>query len=344
MARFLEKLLPTGAAFWYGMNDRLANGQDALIVLDYSGNDRHLISTAPAPQWENGFYNPVNNVYFDGSGNPLAATFAATIKHIFTIARYDGGVNFGASYRGLLSGLAAINSGILVGNLNSQTFTSFSFGAGFQYKKSGIAYLENNQVAPFAKFELLDVSYASGWLLDGLQIGRDRADAARKWTGRVGETIGYGRVLSANESAAVNLYYDLKYGLWRANGTILTFPNPSITGILYRRFYADTPDYKKTTVSHEYEDGGKSFSETSAFAPRQWEVEFNCAEATHADSKAKTDIFDAFYNQARYSRTFNFTDKYGETHTGVRIEDYNRSHSAHKSWSQNCRFRLVKLP
>lgn len=333
------------------MADRFPNGFPAAQVLDFSGNVRHLTAAPPEPfpDYQNSNFPPENNVFFYPARSPLkSAAFAAAVslRHVFTLAKSADGTQFGAAFRGLLSGLGAGNFGILVGQQNTNRFVNIGFGAAgaFVYKKSQIVYPESNQLAPFAKFELLEVSLSTGWLLDGIQLGGDRETAARVFSGGIGETIGYGRVLSANETAAVNLYYDLKFGLWRLNNTILNFPNPNLTGLLYARYFADVPDYKKVIVSHEYADGGKSFSESAAVAPRKWELEFTCTGANHSESKAKSDIFDAFYNQARESRPFSFTDKYGETHTNVRIEDYDRSHQGHKSWNQRCRFKLVKLP
>ncbi len=347
--RFLERLLPKNPVFYYPMDDAFPNGFGASVVYDRSAIPNNLMSaSAPNPLWQNVALKPFNNAYFDPTLDSLRSFYSPnkSVKHIFTLASFDGGANFGAAYRGLLSGVDVASLGILVGNLNDVKFFNINNSATgtYVYKKSQVIYPESNQTAPFGKIELLDISFSAGWLLDGLQIGKDRDDDNRKWLGRIGETLGYDRVLSQSENEAVNLYYDLKYGLWRKNNTILNFPTPNLTGIGYARFFADVPDYKKNTVSHEYDDGGKSFNETSDYAPRMWEVEFNCTGFNHAESKSKTDIFDAFYNQARFSGTFNFTDKYGETHPGVRIDDYNRSHSAHKSWSQECKFRLVKLP
>ena len=346
MAEFLEKLLPANPARWYPLNETVSNGQNATSVLDKSENAAHLTSQATYPLWQTNVLNGRNVVYFDEFNQPLKNITPFTAKHIFIVAKKDGGATFGA-YRGLLTGLDDSNYGVLVGNTGSSTdFVDNNFEAAgtYVYRKSQIAYAENNLEAPFGNFELIDVSLSVGWALDGVQTGQDRDDDARRWIGRVAEILIYDRVLTATEVKAVNLYFDLKFGLWRLNNTTLNFPSPDLTNLLYSRFWASVPDYKEVTTSHEYDDGGRGFIETSDHAPRMWELEINCRDASHALSKAKTDIFDQFFEQARYARTFNFLDKYGATHTNVRIESYSRDHSAHQSWMQDVKFRLVKFP
>ena len=347
MAEFLENLLPkSGIVRWFPLNETVANGQNVTSVLDKSANAAHLTSQATYPLWQTNVLNGRNVVYFDELKQPLKNITPFTAKHIFIVTKTDSGATFGA-YRGLLTGLDVSNYGVLVGNTDTSTkFVDNNFEAAgtYVYKKSQTAYAENNLEAPFDNFELIDVSLSVGWALDGVQTGQDRDDDARRWIGRVAEILIYDRVLTAAETKQVNLYFDLKFGLWRLNNTVLNFPSPDLTNLSYSRFWADNPDYKAVTVSHEYEDAGKDFIEISDNAPRRWRVEINCHDYNHAASKAKTDIFDAFYNQARFARTFNFTDKYGETHSGVRIADYNRAHSGHQSWSQNVEFELVKYP
>lgn len=119
---------------------------------------------------------------------------------------------------------------------------------------------------------------------------------------------------------------------------MLYFPSFASTGRLYSRYWASDPDYKAITMTHTYEDGGRSFSETSSRAALRWEIEFS------GITPAQADIFDAFNNQARLANPFNFVDKQGVTHAGVRIEDYSRTHPGHMSWKPTCRFKLVKYP
>lgn len=345
MAEYLEKILPGSPKRWYPLNEVVSNGQNADVVLDKSAAGAHLISAASFPSWSVPTVNKRNSVYFDGVTNPLKNTTPFSAKHVFCLVKKDLGTPF-STFRGLLTGLSDSNFGIFVGASGTTKFVDFdyeTFGT-YVYRKSQTPYLENNLQAPFEKFELLEASLSVGWNLDGLQIGQDRANAARKWQGRVCEVLIYDRVLTAAEINAVNLYFDLKFGLWRANNTILNFPNPNLTRINYNRFWASNPDFDKVTAFHEYEDGGRSYNETSVNAPRTWEVSFDCTGATHAEARSKADIFDAFDSEARRARTFSFTDKYGVTHQNVRINDYDRVHSVHKSFEIECKFRLVKYP
>jgi hypothetical protein len=115
------------------------------------------------------------------------------------------------------------------------------------------------------------------------------------------------------------------------------FPSDDITGIPRARFYAAPLDYKAITDSFEFQDGGKTFNESGvpANAPRKWEYAYTCLDPDQAVQ------FDDFFNAVRYSQVFYFRDKYGVVWDNVRIEDYQRTHDAHKSWCVNVFFTLV---
>lgn len=115
-----------------------------------------------------------------------------------------------------------------------------------------------------------------------------------------------------------------------------TYPTAFI-GILYSRYYAHPIDWKEVTISHEYEDGGRSFNEVSNDAPRRWDIEYNGLSPDIAD------LFEQFYNAYRFAKKFAFTDKLGVTHQNVQIEAFANEHEAHKSWIKNVSFRLVKF-
>lgn len=117
------------------------------------------------------------------------------------------------------------------------------------------------------------------------------------------------------------------------------FPSDVLTGIRYFHYLERPRDYISVTDTYEYEDAGMDFNERSSNPPYMWDIEFK-----HRLSKAQTDIFDAFWDAKRMAGTFDFTDKYGTTWTGVRIKEYSRSHQANRSWDRTVRFVLVKYP
>jgi hypothetical protein len=117
------------------------------------------------------------------------------------------------------------------------------------------------------------------------------------------------------------------------------FPTDTISGVPRTRFYAAPVDHEQITDQFEYEDGSKDFNEVGT-APRRWEYDFTLISDTNSDP-ATLSIFEDFWNAARLSNPFYFTDKYGDTHYPVYIEEYSRTHDAHKPWVMFVKFRLV---
>lgn len=182
---------------------------------------------------------------------------------------------------------------------------------------------------------LVEISNTASWAMDGFQIGTDRGNA-RHWKGWIGPVFAYSSVRTADERRAIKLWYDLRYELFTLDGTALEFPDPTITGIHWSRHNRMPTAWDEVTIRHVYEDESASVSDTTDTPPARWEIAFTGLSAAEAE------IFDAFNESARRKRTFSFRDKYGETHTGVRIESYTRSHDEHKGWMSEARFTLVK--
>lgn len=121
------------------------------------------------------------------------------------------------------------------------------------------------------------------------------------------------------------------------------FPSFWITGTRQRREMEIAPAWADVTDSYEYEDGGKDFNERSDVAPVRWEYVVDCLGSTAAQARDAASVYHTFWNTYRLSRPFNFKDKYGITWKDVRIESYDRSHDAHKSWSVAVTFQLVSF-
>jgi hypothetical protein len=112
-------------------------------------------------------------------------------------------------------------------------------------------------------------------------------------------------------------------------------------GAIVQHWDAMPHDWKAVTDDYEYADGGKDFNEVSSVAPKRWRIEVVIPKNTHAAAKLVFDQYDAFFDFVRYSQPFIFTDKYGTAWSDVRIEEYERTHDAHKSWIVFARFTLA---
>jgi hypothetical protein len=131
-----------------------------------------------------------------------------------------------------------------------------------------------------------------------------------------------------------------------------TFPRsvPPIadSGAYVTHWDATPRDWKAITDDYTYADGGKDFNEISDDAPRRWRVELTCngggpGHAGHLAAKAIADVYEDFFNTYHYSQVFNFEDKYGDTWSNVRVEEYDRTHDAHKSWVIYVKFTLIGI-
>ena len=114
-----------------------------------------------------------------------------------------------------------------------------------------------------------------------------------------------------------------------------TFPDSQTTGIRYK-FFDDVPrNFAAVTDSWEYEDGVRDFNRRTSNPPREWRLE--CL----VRSKAERAIFDDFWEDVGIDIPFDFTDKYGDIWSNVRVKTYSRSHEGHKSWRKQVVFELI---
>lgn len=123
----------------------------------------------------------------------------------------------------------------------------------------------------------------------------------------------------------------------------MDFPSFTFTGIRPAREQESAPDWDKITDSYEFEDGGRTFNEVADVAPIRWEYSVVLPAVTAADAIAAASVYHDFNNTVRRSTPFNFTDKFGTVWTNVRVESYERSHDAHKSWVVTVKFGLVSF-
>lgn len=341
-------LLPTsGMQAWYQYEEGQSEGG---IILDYSGNSRDLGAVSNTPVLTANVLDGQYGWYFNGSRNPLSYTGAVTAKHVFILASHEDAAF--AVNQGLISGVGVSGGDILVSETSGTQYTDLGLAGDFIYRKSDTLYANASLEAPMSgAFALLDVRLAAGVSLDGIQIGQQRdydgvahgGATARRLKGYFIEAIVYNRVLSAAEILRVQFYFNLKFSQWQV-GLPFYFPSDDFLHLNRRRFYAEPAMYSKITDSYEYEDGGRTFNEVGDTAPRRWEYEYVVKNSSGATDPPEVYLFDEFNAQARLINPFNFTDKYGTTHTNVRIESYDRDHDAHKPWRQSVKFKLIKFP
>lgn len=344
MSYFLSELIPTtGLVASYPCVDVTTATRIATIA-DYSGNGRDLAATGTATSGSSG--SPIGELstlngyptVLHAGEKPLLYAPTPVVKELYILTKYDGAANFGATYRGLVSG--ETSSGLdLVGDGSGTSTKFFDYTPlVYNYYKSHTSYATSNAQAPFSNFELVELSYASDMNWDGIQVGQHKTDTARRWLGRWADLHVYSSQLSTNERRRIRLYYDLKYLLWRTNSTTLEFPDPTLTGIYWNHFKARPLEWDEVTDTFEYEDAGRDFNERTDTPPQRWDITFTGL------SYGQMEIFDTFNKVARRSRTFSLVDKWGVTQTGVRIESYSSSHRDHKSWANEVTFSLVKYP
>lgn len=340
MAIYLTELVPkTGLAAWYPLDN---DGAQGVTIDDESGNGRDLTGDAfDAPPVVLDQINGRKAVVGDGTSYIVSRIYSGSLslKNVFIIAKVDDVTTFPATYRGLFTGVDVTNQAIFVGTPSTTRFLSTAEGApAYDYFKSGTAYANTARTAPFNYFEQLRMYQASGITFDGINMNRDREDTARQFNGKWCDAMFYTGTLTDAQLASLKLYGDLKFGLWLLNGTTLTYPNPDITGINWARFKAFPKSWGDVTDSWTYEDDGRDFNRRTDTVAKRWEIGYTGL------TFAQMEIFDAFNDAVGIDRTFSFTDKWDEVHTGVRIESYSSNHDAHKSWSNTVDLTLVKHP
>lgn len=213
--------IPRGGLLAWHSAEGFASG----VAEDFSGSGRSIsASPVTGPTLVSNAINGLPGLYFNGSTtDPLTRSGTLTPRHIFVVAAHDGS-DFGASYRGLLSGSTA--GDILVGNTGGLTW--FNFADGRTYRKYDVAYPESAAPAAFGAFGVYEVSLPAGWPLTGLQVGQQRTFTDRRWKGTWAEQMLYDRVLTDLERWKIYRYLAAKYQLWQRNAAgAFVFPFPA---------------------------------------------------------------------------------------------------------------------
>lgn len=343
MSTYLSALIPSSCVAWYSLADVTSAG-GVSTVTDYSGNGRDLVCSSSKPTYVLNGIGTKPVIRFSGSDNPLTYTPSSgtlNIKDMVLLVKYApaSGSVF-TDYNGLVSNTASADPFLVGGSGTANFFDSDPPApADNEYRLDWVFKDETAMTAPINTFGAVQYSITGGYNFTssiGLQIGKDRAFAARTWKGDIAEMMFFSDVLTSGERRRVKLYLDLKFGRYKTDGTKLEFPSPVITGIGWSRFYQLPNEWDKVTAEHVYEDDGRSFSTTTDTPPKRWQVSFDGLTQDEAD------MFDAFADEVRRTKTFDFTDKWGVKHEGVRVTEYSRSHDAHKSWVHSVNFSLAR--
>ncbi len=204
----------TDLAAWHQFDAGVSGNQ---VIFDASGNNRHLTTAAAnspvlitdvlagQPVW-----------YFNGSRTPLVFSGNLTLKHVFIVAAIEG-ANFSTN-NGLLT--APTGAVVLVGNsANSNSFIDLGAAMSvtdYSYRKADILFPRTNQIAPnLGKLQIIELQFPDGLPMNGIQIGQDRGDAARRLSGFVAENIMFSSVLEGCDRLDVYEYLAMRYQLWR---------------------------------------------------------------------------------------------------------------------------------
>lgn len=216
---YIETLIPrSGLASWHKYEAGVSGNE---IIYDYSGNSRTIqCSVGNEPVLTTDVVNSRPGWYFNGSRDPLVYTGTFTPKHIFVVGAYADAafpaVSGAGEYAGLVSGKDTANYGILIGNPSSTKFYNVGYGSGHEYRRRDAVYAESDMQAAMSNdISVFEVSLTTGWALDGIQVGKDRTYANRKWKGYFVEMLMFTRVLSDLERFLIYEYLAIKFQLWK---------------------------------------------------------------------------------------------------------------------------------
>lgn len=159
----------------------LSNDDPVTSFTDLSGKGRHLEPVSNAPL----FKTSDDFIQFDGSTtNPLKSDGAFSITCGFIIAKYDDATfpNDADGYKGLLTG--TLNELILAGEANATRWFDF-VEEFYEFRCEDRIYPNSNAPAPMAAWKLIFFRFWRPITVQGIQIGQDRMNTARKWKGGV---------------------------------------------------------------------------------------------------------------------------------------------------------------
>lgn len=121
--------------------------------------------------------------------------------------------------------------------------------------------------------------------------------------------------------------------------TVAAFPDNTLLGIPYTRYYCSEPEWDGIVYMQTFEDKSGSFNSVTTTPSQIWELTWDGLTAYEASA------LDAHYDLALGQlHDFSFTDREGTTHTGVRYasDGFKRDHT--KQWIQSRKIKLILRP
>lgn len=311
--------IKNGLEAWYQSTQTSGN----LSLIDLSGKGRTITQNTTPPAIQANVQNGKQSIYFDGTKNPLSYSGSFTARHIFVVASFDDATFNASEYQGLVTDNNGVN-GLLVGSPGTNKFTDFSFGSGYQYRKFDIGYASSNQLAPVSgQKAIMEISLTTGWSLDGVLIGRDRAFTARKWKGHFFEALFYSEIQGEFEKYEIYKHFGEEWHLWRQDANarnIFPFPAQHSRSVTKeRKTWLSTP-YDGDPVALVRGNSKKKF-EFTAEARRP--VEMQAADAfIEAHYPTTKWVYRDYSVYPSVDTTYRFTSHIKEQGSGSRLKSY----------------------
>ncbi len=183
--------LATAPSWWLDASalTGLSNDDPCSSFTDRSGNARHFTaSTTARATYKTGVLNGLPVLRFDGVDDVHVCNASTTICSLAVVAKYNA-ATLQINYPGLITGNSSANSAFAIASVGSQT-QFFPFPADVTYYKNNVETAEDTTgAAPMNAFAVMFIICSTPrnytW-----QLGRDRAEAARRWLGDYAEVIG----------------------------------------------------------------------------------------------------------------------------------------------------------
>ncbi|MFN6965221.1 MAG: hypothetical protein ACK4S4_15855 [Pyrinomonadaceae bacterium] len=203
---------------WFaGDESPIYSGATLVGATDLAGVG-NLSVAASNPTVETGIedLNDRSAFVFSGSSDPLSRPGPVVVQQVFALVSADDATSFSAT-RGFVSGTGAGDQQLLVGQSGTAKFADVASGTQKFYSR-GYSYAATNQIAPVGgNWALVEIRLAAPATLSGLQIGKNRTDAASLLDGRVAEVICYSAAISGRERQRLYQYFAVKYHHWEMN-------------------------------------------------------------------------------------------------------------------------------
>jgi hypothetical protein len=214
-------ILPRGNIVWWHQYEAGVSADG--LANDYSGNAKHYTTATNKSVLTLNALNGQPGWYFNGSRDPMIFNGgSSTFKHAFFLVSVDE-ATFSA-FRGLFSEITGTT--LLVGDNGTTKFFDNSSSITISYRRSDVAFAQNNQKAPMSlNAAVLEIQAPAGLIFGSLQLGK-QTSLARLWKGYWFDDIAYNRILSDVERQRVYEYYAMRYWVWSkdSSDTYSTFP------------------------------------------------------------------------------------------------------------------------